>query len=85
MLHFLIFLIVMLIVVIVFGRGLQNIAIHTQERSVCIHEGMTSCRLKGILPDDWNLKTKSGTRSCAEICKDILKHGNGTSCEDYGW
>ncbi|MCD6590623.1 MAG: hypothetical protein J7K72_01490 [Candidatus Aenigmarchaeota archaeon] len=82
-------LIVATVVILIFGRGIQQGSSMLNARSNCINIGSSSCRSIGVLPPTWStpMVTVDGKpMSCQELtgredCKDF---GVEPSCEKAG-
>jgi len=72
------------VLITIMHRGTYPLLSFTDEKSMCIHGGLTACETTGDLPPNWNSSTE-GNKSCHALTRDLVRRGNGTRCEDYGW
>jgi hypothetical protein len=76
-------LITALVILTIFGTGIQPIVDITQAKSICIQQGTITCKTTGKLPPTWEIptmNTNEGPLACSDSklanCKDTCDNCN---------
>jgi disulfide bond formation protein DsbB len=79
-------LITALVILTIFGTGIQPIVDITTQRSICLQQGTISCQTTGELPPTWKIPMKVNEggkiveKSCSEITNCYFCIDNKLNC-----